>query len=384
MSLFEIPVEEPEEGSIPDDRIQESFDSHNQFVKYLDTHYHSITSDDLHIVLGVTGRGEEEILENLSRLGWITKSERGEIYRLHNPSDDGDDYVGAYFHFDSDDGILRFYSNVAKTGGLDKISRDVQRLNNTSKLYLRPWQLKELAVQLREDSRDDVYASRLIAKRPANSKIESEQESDNKRTINYFGKDTLEVIEDLTDVYGVLPNIIDLHFPNGTSFSIDTNGVFKLSKGSVSTVFEEVDAVIQETVKIKDAYAETTARAIELPGKEETISQSTPAIISPGARNKFSEEAIRGLFDEVFPNNGHSLINPFIEEDAAYYYSNVYNTVHDIQYDIRGDKDQMRIFPRAEERELSTFMSVFELVQRIADTQAEAESPTINVEVGSE
>lgn len=384
MSLFEIPVEEPEDESIPDDRIRESFDDHKEFVDYLDTHYHSITSDDLHIVLGVTGRNENDILENLSRLGWITKSERGVIYRLHKPGEDNDDYVGTYFHFDSEDGILKFYSNVAKTKGLDEITQDVQNLNNTSKLYLRPWQLKELAIRLKDDPRENLYASRIIAKRSGSSEIDCERDPHFKRTINYFGNDSLRVVEELTDVYGVLPNIIDFHFPDGTQFSVDTNGVFKLMSGTVSTVFEEVDSVIQETVKVKDAYVETTTKEIELPGQEKIISQATPAIISPGRHNKFSEEAIRSLFDEVFPENGHSLINPFIDEDGSYYYSNVYDTKNGIQYDIRGDKKQMRIFPRAKERELSTFMDVFELVQRIADAQAEAETSTIDVEVDSE
>ena len=381
MRLFDIPSSQPEDGSIPEGRIRDNFDSHEDFVGYLDTHYHDITNDDLHVVMGVTEEDEETVLEGLYGRGWESDG-LGSISRLITQKDD--DEVGAYFHFDSENGLVRLYSNESKTKHLNSIAKDIDSLTNVSKLYLSRWQIKNLAEDLRDRPDDEIYSSRVIAKRHPNSEVDCEFDSEGSRTINYYSPDALDVLNDLEQTYGVLPDIIDLNLPGGTKFSIDTSGIFKLMTGSVSELFETVDPVIEETIEVKDAYAGTQTATVQLPRSESSVSESTPALIQPGTNDNFALGAIERLLHDGLPNRGHAVINSFVEQDESYYYANVYDNKRGIEYEIGGNRQRMQVYPRAGQRELSVFMDIFELVQKIADAEAEAVQTEISIEVDAE
>lgn len=382
MALFNIPDSQPEDGSIPEDRVRENFDSHEDFVKYLDTHYHKITSDDLHVVMGITEVEEDAILEGLNSRGWESDVNMGSVERLMTEKDDDD--VGAYFHFDSEDGLARLYSNESKTKHLNAIASDIDSLTNVSKLYLSRWQIKNLVEDLRSHSDNEVYSSRVIAKRHPSSEVDCEIESPTGRTINYYSPDALDILDDLEQTYGVLPDIIDLNLASGTKFSIDTSGIFKLMNGSISELFETVDPVIEETIEVKDAYAGTQTATVQLPASESSVSESTPALIQPGSADTFALGAIERLLHDALPDQGHAVINSFVEQDESYYYANIYDNKRGVEYEIKGDRKEMQVYPRVDQRELSAFMDVFELVQKIADTEAEAHENEISIEVDAE
>ncbi|WP_181685282.1 hypothetical protein [Halorhabdus salina] len=388
MAVFEVPKEQPEDETYPDEAIRSSFDDIEEFNEYLTSYYfRNIDSADLHLVPGVTQLSSDEFVEKLGRREWHIDEEYGSVKRIsHDPYGEGG-HAGAYFARDDDSGYFILYTNEPKRKYVDKvIISDLRVTYQTNRLHAPAYRIEDLVNDLTTADDDtppaDVpYADQVHLKRSERSEIKSQRDTDNKRTISYWGDDAASIVTEFRREFGVLVDSIKLRFPDSTTptdqlvFKIGRSGVLKLIRGDLNDMLEKVNPIIEQTLDVKRAYDDTETDRIELAGTDTEISQSSPALITPGDEDRFTKDGIQASLDAL-GSKSFIPIDTYIETDPLYYNTTIYHVGKRIYFDIRGDGGALRIFPRAGEEELKTFFGVLEAVQKNAISSAETHSVT--------
>ena len=82
-----------------------------------------------------------------------------------------------------------------------------------------------------------------------------------------------------------------------------------------------------------------------------------------------TSETIQALFDALAMNNIVP-VDRYVESEEVYYFTSVYYVNDRSYFDIRGDQDSLRLFPREGKRDLKTFFEVFEIIQDVISTEA--------------
>ncbi|WP_232700644.1 hypothetical protein [Halobacterium wangiae] len=394
MAVFEVPREQPDDDNeFPDGAIRTSFEGMDDFNQYLNSYFPKICHGDLHIIPGVTDLTRSELIENLSgrETDWYIEQEYGEILKLNHETEGPKDPSGAYLSKeDSDDesGYFIFYTDEAKSKYVDDvIMKGLRRTPQTNRLHVSPYRIENLVNNITDGSSDSTltnsgapYVDELILKRTSGSRVGSNRESDNKRTISYWGRDAASALSDLRDEFGVLISSVRVKYPyrsgdgNVLAFKIDRNGVLKLKKGKLTKMLDVVQPIIEETLDVKRAYDETEATLVTVGHSDTRVSQSTPALIIPGGEenegdSEFTIEEIRAAFD-AFTRQGYIPVDTYLEADPLYYSATAYHQQEQLYFDIRGDADALRIFPRAEQEELETFFGVLTAVHENANSAA--------------
>jgi|GEM_PF-6829353 len=372
--VFQVPTKQPDEEDedYPEDAIRQNFEDSEDFREYLDSFYHSnLSGKDLHILPGVTSNSRDDLVSYLSMASgdWKIEENFGAVKKLST----SDGSSGAYLAMDEDeDGLFILYTDDPKTKEVDEnLVKDLNRVPNTRRLHVPSWQIHKLVDSLSSQN-ERVVVNEVIMKRPMGSQVSSNRDQDTKRTISYWGNDGADAMRDLRDEFGVLISSLRIKVGDELSFKIDKNGVLKLERGIVTNLFEQVESLIQQTLDVKRTYDSTETTEIELAGSEIMVSQSTPALIRPGSADTFDREDIDTLF-EYLPELGYLPVDSYIEEEPLYYSSAIYYRQDRLYFDIRGDRNAIRIFPRNGEEELETFFEVLQVVQEQVDSEATTE-----------
>lgn len=412
MPVFVVPKEEPEDESFqhPEDAVRDSFDSIEDFDEYLEKHFFSTfageevrrfgrsAGNDLHLIPGVTELSKKELIENLSggELTWEEVIEYGDaVTLLINDVESGD---GAYLGFDEDGGYFVLYSNIPKGEYIDEpLLQRLKKVPATSRMHVSSEKLESLAEEVAIDSNELAnsrgstqtveeqlqsipHSDEIIFKRKRGSDIRSPIGEKVKRTMNYYGNDAASVVPQVTREFGMQISSIRLVYPDNASFKINRDGVLKLIKGSLSYMLEKVDSIITETLNVKRAYDNTETSAYSL--DNQTISKSTPATIS------FEDQAVTTTtIEKLFNTLAEANLVPidrYIESDELYYSSSVYYVNDRSYFDIRGDEDSLRLFPRDKEKDLKTFFQVFDVIQAVISNEASVTLDTNRSDNGGE
>lgn len=352
MEVFEVPPDEFEDGP--------------EFNRYLSRNYSALSGDDLYIISGVTELTQAEFEEQLEERGWKTDREYGVIKKIGSQYSQ-DHRAEAYLHFDQDEQLFFFYTDQRKTEEInDAVVPLLRTIRGVHYLYISPRILKEVTEQIAEQN-ESAKVTEFIAKRTEGTEIPALERPDEERTINYYGDDGLRTLREVEQKYGVLPHILEIDIPGELNFRIDKEGVFKLKSGSLSLMFEYLDECITQCLDIKEAYDSTRVEDIEI-AEDNVVSQSTPARIELNLE-----------FDDLGPlktslqDNDYALIDTNAERGSVYFSSKIYDQENNLFFNIRADKNAIRVFPK-EERDIGTFFRFFEIIQSTVDEHAEPES----------
>ncbi|WP_439027537.1 hypothetical protein [Haloarchaeobius sp. DT45] len=385
MALFVIPKEEPDDDdgpSYPDEAIRKKFKSTTDFNNYLSNHFSDFAGKyipefdanagkQLHLLPAVTELSQDGVIEKLEGgdLHWDETIDYGDAVTLL--VDDSEKGTGAYLAMDKEDGYFILYSNLTKLGYVDSplVSR-FKWLPRTSRLHVSSSKLETLAAnKIRGtdfSSSSAPYCDEVIFKRRRGSDVETPLGRKVKRTINYYGEDAAEMIPHITQEFGMSVSSLRLEIPGKVKFKINRDGVLKLESGPVNRMLKEISSIIDETLDVKKAYDDAETRTLEL--GDQKVSQSKPAKISFN-QEEVDKEAIKKLFD-AFAERDLVPLNRYIESDSLYFSTSVYYVTQKEYFDIRGDANSLRLFPRKGEKDLKTFFSVFSIIQEYISPNA--------------
>ncbi|MFC5134489.1 MULTISPECIES: hypothetical protein [Haloferacaceae] len=400
MTVFEVPQEEPDEDEdFPEGAIKEEFDNIDDFNGYLDSYWRKLCDGDLHVVPGVTDLDADELFDQLSWLSrdWHIEADYGAVTKLTHETENTEDPSGAYFAKDSEDdgpGYFIFYTDESKTEYVDDVLiKDLGRIPQTNKLHVSSHRIERLVNRVTNEPPDHIgekigtpYVDEVHTKHKSGSQISSNLGSEKKRSVSFWGKDAASAIPVLRKEFGVLISSVKIKCPYSSgdtyyfAFKIDKNGVLKLKRGNLTDMLHELSPIIEDTLDVKRAYDDTETSFVTIGDSETEISQSTPALIKPGKQDseddsQFSADEIQATFDAL-GNRGYIPIDTYMESDLLYYSTTAYHREDKIYFDIRGDADTLRIFPRADQEKLDTFFGVLKAIHDNADSSAMALSVT--------
>ncbi|RDZ35529.1 MULTISPECIES: hypothetical protein [unclassified Haloferax] len=386
--VFKIEPEPPDDSddgedkeSRPDGFYRGSFDDTNDFLKYLDEFYGYYPGSHLQIIPGVTSHSKEEFINELMRSGqgWYEEHEYGAVSRLIS---DEENETGIYFVKRDSDGLFTIVTNDSKSDYVDgDLIPDLKRVYNTQVMQVSSRQIRQLVKDM-VSANDQAKATEFHLRRrrgESNPSIPDEFDTDNKRTLSYWGDDGATALPHLLDTFGVRISKICLEIPDVIRFRIDESGVLKLESGSIiDLLYERVDGLTDKMVNGKKAYDSADVDTIKLGDME--VSQASPALITPSDGSEFDYETIEGTIESLRQRN-YAPVDPIVETDPVYFTTTIYDVSNGLYFDLRGDSQSMRLFPRDGSEDLRTFFGVLESVQENVEKDAQSQE---NVEVVQE
>ncbi|WP_435345094.1 hypothetical protein [Haloarchaeobius sp. HRN-SO-5] len=347
---------------------RDGFNDRFDFNAYLTESYENLSDRDLYIISGITEYSRDEFEQVLGEEGWETSQDFGAISRIRRQYSE-EKSAEAYLSFDDEHGLFFLYTDQRKT---EEIENGIEPfLNRTQKvhyLYLSPRILSETRERIVE-SEPGAKVTEFVAKRTKRTEIPAEFGEALDRTVNYYGEDGLERLRMWERELGVLPHIMQFEIPGTIKFRIDKNGVFKLQSGSLTALFEYVEECIQQSLEIADAYRESRFRMLRV-SDSFNVPSSKPAVIQ--LRNEIDYHEIEDVIDDL-EEDDYLVIDRFSEEGSLFFSGKVYDSTHNIFFNVRANQDEIRIFPK-EERDIGSFYQFFEFVQTAVDERAKLTS----------
>jgi hypothetical protein len=407
--------------------IRDSFTTVQDFNEYLDDYFFTLTNKehpaidwtgtpgtDLHMIAGVTDLSQEELIEALTdeeELTWDETIEYGPsvtllldnasagtgAYLAHNAYNarDADQEQAKEVQFNDDaakfgrqNGVFIFYSNLPKKEYVDDpLSSQLRKVKRTSRLHVSSRHLvtviNDYVNNVETKLGDPPECSEIIFKRPPGSSVPSKIGESTKRTMNYYGDDAAQVVDHLTDKFGVNVDSVDFELAS-IEFKINRNAIIKLKSGGksedsehngpVTRLFDTIlRKICDDTVGIKNAYANAESDTEEV--LSGTVSVSQPAVVQFESPIRIQD--IESVFDQL-AINGIVPVDRYTEPEPLYYATSVYHRRYQEYFDIRGDSDSLRLFPRDDERNIESLFSVFDTLQRRLDSDISVTSHETN------
>lgn len=394
------------------DMIRDSFTTVQDFNEYLNRYFFTLTNKnhpaydwtgspgtDLHMLGGVTDLSRDDLIEGLTdstELSWDEKIKYGPgvtlllddksagtgAYLAHNAYDpkQTEPEQAKEIKFDDEEavfgkqnGVFVLYSNLPKKSYIDDpLLTRLRKVERTSRLHVSSRHLvnviDEYVNNIESQLGEPPKCSEIIFKRPRGSSIQNKVGEETKRTINYYGNDAATVVDHLTDNLGVHVDSVDFELES-LKFKINRDAVIKLKSGwrsefgenggPITYLFDNVlTKIVEETVGIKNAYANAESDTRSLLGGKVSVSQ--PAVVRFNSPIAITD--IETVFDQLAAN-GIVPVDRYTESEPLYYATSMYHRRYQEYFDIRGDSNSLRLFPRDNERNIESLFRVFDTLQ---------------------
>lgn len=343
------------------------FSNISEFNHYLSEEYQSICGDDLYIVSAVTEYSTHEFFEALRRHGWEIIQEYGAVTKIRNKYSERN-YAECYLTYDESAQVFLFYTNQRKTEEIeDGIEPFLQQALGVHYLYISPRILRRFREDLAEEYNPRV--TEFVAKRTERTKTKAEYRPDSRRTFNYYGEDGLDTLREVERDYGVLPHIMQIEVPDKVKFRVDKNGLFNLQGGSLTFLFDRIQECIEASLKIKEAYQNTSFNVVDV-SENFQLPTSKPAAITLRNHLEYNE------VDEIksnFNDDDYFLLDSYAQEGSLFLSGTIYDESNNSTFKLRANKDEIRIFPQ-ERHDIGTFYQFVEFVQNSLDERAQIQT----------
>jgi hypothetical protein len=365
---------------------QSSFDDLSSFNHHLANDGRENINSDLYVVVGLSQFSRQEFLDILTRRGY-TIEDYGAIQKISrtyttkgDSADDtiveeeeeetkdnvGDDLAEFYLYYDEESGVTLFYTDQRKT---KEIKYTVAKLLDGEPglhyLYIGPGLFRDIR---REIIRNEEIAeiTKFVADRLEGSDYPCRIRPEVERTIQYYGDDGIEALEEMEENYGVRPRNITFNIPNRSKFRITRKGVFSLGRGDLITLFEYIELCIEKALEIKEAYGESEFQMLATT-KSLSVPTSEPAAIELSGQLEYSEvEKVKSRMTE----EGYLLVDSFQQEGSLYFSSKVMDTKKKNKFRIKASENEIRVFPQETDDNLGSFLRFHEFVQSNIDPDA--------------
>lgn len=368
---------------------QNSFNDLSSFNHHLANEGLENINNDLYIVAGLSQYSRQRFFEILTQRGYSierfgaiqkisrqyttngdpadgTRVEEEEEENAREESEDDEKIAEFYLYYDEDTGITLFYTDQRKT---KEIKYTVAKLLDENPgihyLYIGPGLFRDIR---REIIRNENIAeiNKFVADRLEDSDYPCRIRPEVERTIQYYGDDGIETLEEMEENYGVRPRNITFNIPNKAKFRITRKGVFSLRRGDLTVLFEYIELCIEKALEIKEAYGESEFQMLATT-ESLSVPTSEPAAIDLSGTLEYSEvDKIKSRMNE----EGYLLVDSFEQEGSLYFSSKVMDTKKQNKFRIKASENEIRVFPEKNDDNLGSFLRFHEFVQSNIDPDA--------------
>lgn len=341
-----------------------TFESRSSFHSYLSENHDDIVQGNLYICAGITEHNEEEFIDVIESEGWERTESFGHIDSIE--TEYGDGAAKAYLSFDHARGLFFLYTDQRKSEEIDKaLLKLLKNGNGLHYLYIGPRIIRDLCDGVRNEWESSKVTT-FIAKRTPGTEIGARKRPDTNRTINYYGDDGMEALDEVEREYGVLPHTVELHIPTELRFRVNKEGVFTLKQGSMSVLFGYMNSCISQTFAMKEEYDETDFKVLKV-GNGYDVPESKPATIE--LSHSLSTQELKEA-RETINNSDYTMLDVYLDESSRTLSAKVFDSDENLFFNLRISSTKLRVFPR-EESEMEVFLRFFEFVQTEIDDKAE-------------
>ena len=356
-------MEKVELFSIPN----KTFSDPPNFREYLIENYDPTKVDhDLTIIVGITKYEKNDFFEALQSFGFTIVRNLGSVCHMKFDSDGGP--LECYVTYDTDTGVVIFYTNYRKTREeeIPKIREFLGSNPNTYYLFLKPLLMKEIAEELMERY-ENLDITEFTARRLPNSRFQSQIRPKYERTISYWGSDGKEALRELGYQYGVLPSRFVVNIPETIKFKVADEGLFTFAAGDLNILFEILEKAVNESRKTMAAYNGSSFKVLPVKTARRSfkIPSSTPVSIQ-------LQETIEFHDMKEFKNklSKEYTIVDFIAKEGSLFLSSDVISKSGFQFRIKADENHIKMFPDGV-MIFSDFMKFYEFILQIVDHRAE-------------
>lgn len=361
---------------------QEEFAGRQEFNQHLTNLGLEEIENDLYIIAGLSQYTQGRFHRILEEKGFSIEN-FGAISLIETPYTDSDGNEGTasfYLHYDEQHrsgGVALFYTNQRKTEEIEgTILPLLEEYPGLYYLNVSPTLFRSIRQELVNQD-EDARIVEFVAHRSEDSDYPCRIRPETKRTINYYGKDGFQALEELEQNYGVRPRYLKFDIPDKTRFKVTRKGVFTLKRGDLDTLFKYVEFCIQESLKIKREFDGSNFQMVSA---TETLSvpSSEPADINLSGQLTFSQVPV---IKAQMETSDWIFVDSYKQEGSVYFSGEVYDQKKDERFRLKATDDKIRVYPLDEDGDLGSFLRFYEFVQNQLDPEAtvnpdnQAESP---------
>ena len=167
-----------------------------------------------------------------------------------------------------------------------------------------------------------------------------------KRRIEYSGRDGLEVMREMRQFYGVLPKKISFQVGKKIKFSMDQRNTFIINQGLpyLNQVLDVIQIGLSKFAKIEEILSEIRFEKVQYNGNVDF--EITPLNIE--FSNKKNVEDIEHFFNLIESNQEgrYSVINPLLIEGSLFFSATILDVNKKAMFSITGNEKNMNILPQ--------------------------------------
>lgn len=308
-----------------------------------------------------------EFIDNLKQYGFIIEKEFGKLLLISKMAHGEKIYF--YSFFDDRNNVPLFLTVARKTDDIPETLFDyIRRSKDISNLWITPKVMKELKDKL-IDNYSNLMITYFSAKRTPTTDIPAEYRPEVVRGIQYRGDDGKQALDEMEFYYGVLPKIIEFRLPNGVAFKIDNKGIITLIQGDFSNVFEIIEYVVGNMIKLRNAIGGSSYRIhrVGINNQFSNVIQTPWSVLLPSGM-KFGEIPILRKFMEG-EEWEFTLLEDLILKDKMFFSARLIDNNNCSVFDIITTDNRVDIYP-VEQINIGTYMRFYEFLVEIVDPLA--------------
>ncbi len=199
-------------------------------------------------------------------------------------------------------------------------------------------------------------------------RIKGDIRSDVNRTIQYYGVDGFQCMEELKQFYGMMPRTIRYNVSGLSSYEISVKGRFwKRGKGisvsSKSLLFDIVDVAVNDLLRRRNIIDESklTYVSIQTENKSFNLPQLVPLIVE---FTDTLDDSYLDAFVEHIERNNFTFYNYTQNYEGSFVFSGmVYDDNKNDIFSIHVDNEKIIIAP-TEENQFDTFFHFYEVIEQ--------------------
>jgi hypothetical protein len=312
------------------------------------------------------------LLKALESWRFKVVNQYGDLYDLEAKTKDkvtGETKIIPFFmFFDRVELVHLFMTRATKTDEMpDTLLSFVNATKDISLMWIPPSSMHELKCDLNQRYGHDFQLSYFTAVRNANTKTRARWRPRIDRTFQYTGVDAKATLDELENLYGVFPKILEVRMRPDSRFRIDDKCILTLRPGcEIGVVFTVLDIVKNRVKAITNAVRRSQTALEDVGGIERCIQYPWSIDMETGIRAGLEDHFLAEIRKEpwcLMP------IIPYVEEGVPFLSSRFVDCKKNSSFDLELTKKRARVYP-VDRMDVGTALRLFQFVSLNEDIQA--------------
>ena len=315
---------------------------------------------------GVAWRQSLFAHEDVTELGEITE------VKIHPGRDKKDERDENYYVMEHSPGLLLFFTTAIKEHYEKTLGDRLRKIRGITQLWSSPVVFDRQWRFLLHQTRGFVY--RFMSRRSSMSDATAQLRPNYRRRFNYTGDDALEVLEELRETYGVLPQSLYARVSADLNIHLTNDGLFSakiMSPHAFELFFGMIDLIRDEVLGLKETSQGLTFRVETYPANH--IGASKVALIRAGMirlpNAALDENTLRQLKTEIHRRGQFSVVDEQTIQGSLGFSATVVDERKGSVFNVSASEDQILLVPKYNTT-FESFISFYRTVSEVTDSKA--------------